>query len=326
MHFSKIAALLPLAAAMPMNMDHDMEKRQMALSANDIAVLQLAHYLENLEFSLYSGGYSNYTDAQYTAAGFPSGFRDNIGLTAYQEGVHRDTLASVLTSAGQTPLPACQYSFPYNSPGSFVSLATLVTTVGIGAYLGGADLIMDNKALLTDAAAILTVESRHNAYIRAGAKGSPFPSPFDTAIPALYAYNLAHTFITSCPMELPNPPFVLLPKLQLTAPYDSSAMPSPNALQMPIAAGSTLAFKWDPSTFFVSVDPNAPLYVALVNQDSPVAFQPVTKTGSGTGTITVPQGMSNAAFAALTTFSGGLTATDLANYGTLAGPQIVLLS
>lgn len=320
MHFSKIAALLPLVAAAPL------ESRQAALSANDIAVLQLAHYLENLEYTFYSGGCSNYTDAQYTAAGFPEGFRDNVCLTASQEATHRDTLASVLTSGGQTPLPACQYSFPYDSPGSFVSLATLITTVGIGAYLGGADLIMDSKTLLTDAAAILSVEARHNSYIRAGGKGSPFPTPYDTAIPAAWAYNLAHTFIVSCPTELPNPPFVLLPKLELTTPYDSSAIPSPNALQMPIASGSTLSFKWDPSTFFVSVDPSAPLYVALVNQNNPVAFQPVTVTGTGTGTITVPSGLGNAAFAALTTFSGNLTATDLATYGTLAGPQIVLLS
>lgn len=41
------AALAPLAIASPI------EKRQTALSADDIAVLQLAHYLENLEFNLY---------------------------------------------------------------------------------------------------------------------------------------------------------------------------------------------------------------------------------------------------------------------------------
>jgi len=316
---TKVAALLPVVAALPL------EGRQAALSQNDVAVLQLAHYLENLEFNLYTGGYNNFTDAQYLAAGFPEGFRDNIGLTASQEGVHRDTLASVLTSGGQTPLPACSYSFPYNSPGSFVALANMITTVGIGAYLGGASLIMDNKDLLTSAAAILTVEARHDSYLRAGAKGSPFPTPFDTALPALWAYNLAHTFVTSCPMELPNPPFVLLPKLQLLTPYDSSAVPDPAALQKPVAAGTTLTFKWDPSTFFVSVDPNAPLYVALINQNAPPMFMELTMTSAGEGTIALPANLGNAVFAVLTTFSGGLTSTDLANYGTLAGPQLVLV-
>lgn len=295
------------------------------MSTNDITVLQLAHYLENLEYNLYSGGFTNYTDAQYMAAGFPAGYRDQVGITAGQENIHRMTLASVLQSAGQTPLPECTYSFPYNSPDSFVALANMITTVGIGAYLGGAMLIMDNPALLTEAASILTVEARHNSYLRYGAGASPAPSPFDTSVPALWAYNLAHTFVVSCPQELPNPPFVLLPKLQLTAPSDSNAIPQLSALQTPVAAGTTLAFKWDPSTFFVSVDPSAPLYIALVNQVAAPTFLQLTMTGTGSGTVALPSGLGNAAFAVLTTFSGGLNATQLAQFGTLAGPQIVLI-
>ena len=69
-------AVLPLAATAPL------QKRQAALSSMDIDVLQLAHYLENLEYSLYTGGFSNFTEAQYEAAGFPPGFRDNVGVTA----------------------------------------------------------------------------------------------------------------------------------------------------------------------------------------------------------------------------------------------------
>lgn len=321
MQFSKLAALLPLVAAMPL------EKRQsIALSQNDIIVLQLAHYLENLEFNLYTGGYENYTDADYTNAGFPAGFRDNVGLIAQQEATHRDTLASVLTAGGQTPLPACTYMFPYNSPGSFVALANMITTVGIGAYLGGAALLMDDATLLTEAASILTNEARHDAYLRAGAKGSPFPTPFDTTLPGLWAYNLAHQFVVSCPQELPNPPFVLLPKLSLTAPENSSAPPPANALQMPLANGTSLSFAWDPTTFFVSVDPNAPLYIAFINQNNPPVFEKITMTGTGAGTVALPDGLGNAVFAVLTTFSGGLNETQLAQFGTLAGPQEIVVS
>jgi len=53
-----------------------------ALSQNDIDTLQLAHYLELLELNLYSAGCSNFTDSQYTSAGFPVGFRDNICIIA----------------------------------------------------------------------------------------------------------------------------------------------------------------------------------------------------------------------------------------------------
>lgn len=65
---------------------HPVEKRVDTLppvdSATDMSVLQLALYLEHLELSLYSGGYNNFTDAQYTAAGFPAGFRENVGVIA----------------------------------------------------------------------------------------------------------------------------------------------------------------------------------------------------------------------------------------------------
>lgn len=54
----------------------------MPLSANDIAVLQLAHFLENLEFNLYTGGFNNFTDAEYNAAGFPANFRRSVQLIA----------------------------------------------------------------------------------------------------------------------------------------------------------------------------------------------------------------------------------------------------
>lgn len=65
---------------------HPLEKRQNALppatSATDVSVLQLALYLENLELNLYTGGFLNFTDAEYTAAGFPPGFRHNVGVIA----------------------------------------------------------------------------------------------------------------------------------------------------------------------------------------------------------------------------------------------------
>lgn len=69
------AIAAPLVAAAPV-----IEKR--ALSANDTNTLQLALYLEHLEYALYSGGYAAFSEAQYEADGFPSGFRDNVGVIA----------------------------------------------------------------------------------------------------------------------------------------------------------------------------------------------------------------------------------------------------
>jgi hypothetical protein len=77
MRFSSILNLLPLLA---LTSSAPVQKR--ALSADDESVLQLALFLEHLEFTLYTEGYDNYTDAQYTAEGFPEGFRENILVIA----------------------------------------------------------------------------------------------------------------------------------------------------------------------------------------------------------------------------------------------------
>ncbi|KAI9664200.1 MAG: hypothetical protein M1831_002379 [Alyxoria varia] len=296
------------------------KRQQQPLSEMDISVLQLAHYLENLEYNLYSGGYSNFTEEEYQSAGFEAGFRENVNVIAQHEATHRDTLAQVLEMGGQTPLPECTYSFPYSDPKSFVDLSNMITSVGIGAYIGGSTMLTDNAKLLEAAGSIVTVEARHDAYLRAGVGGSPFPNSFDTAITALWAYNLAHMFIVSCPQELPG--VTLLPKLTLESP-----MPPPN-LQPPTPAGTTLTFSYDPSTFFTHVAPEDPLYIAFINQVSDPKFEKVAASpgegGLTTATVPLPEGVEGVAFAVLTTFEGGLNATQLSEFGTLAGPAEVV--
>lgn len=194
----------------------------------------------------------------------------------------------------------------------------MVTSVGIGAYLGGSQILVDSPVLEEASGSILTVEARHDAYLRTGIGASPFPNAFDTGLSAVWAYNLAHMFVESCPQYLP---LILLPKLKVTSP-----MPPVN-LQPPVPAGTEINFAWDPSTFFVTVDPNKPLYIAMVNQNvSAPIFQEVKKTGTGSGSVPLPKGVAGAAFACLTTFSGGLTLDQLTSFGTLAGPVEVLVS
>lgn len=233
---------------------------------------------------------------------------------------------SILAANGVTPVPNCTYKFPYNSPQSFVALANMITSVGIGAYLGGAVPLMDNPTLLTSASSILTVEARHDSYLRAGAIASPFPIPFDTALSAVFAYNLASQFVVSCPQPLP---IILLPKLSITTPLppaNATVVTGAIAAGMMPGEGDVLGFAFDPKTFFVSVAPNAPLYIAFINQASPTAFAPLKMTGAGMGTATVPKGVSGVAFAVLTTFSGGLDTNQLTQFGTLAGPVEIVFS
>ncbi|MCJ1367455.1 hypothetical protein MMC16_006588 [Acarospora aff. strigata] len=304
-----VIGLLPLAWTAPL------EKR--ALTQTEEFVLQLALFLERLEFNLYSGGFNNFTDEQYIAQGFPPGFRENVGVIARNEAVHIDTISQVLQSNGVTPVPPCIYKFPSTDPKSFVSLANMITTVGIGSYIGGAAPLSSNPTLLTAASAILAVEARHDAYLRAGLGASPFPTPFDTPLTAVFAYNLAQMFIVSCPQYLP---IIVLPKLTLSAPTP------PLNLRPPLAPGTILTFNWDPATFFVPVNPADPLFIAFVNQIGKVFFVNVNKVNERSGTVPLPSGLGNIAFAVLTTFSGGLTQEQLTTFGTLAGPTEVPIS
>lgn len=78
-------------------------------------------------------------------------------------------------------------------------------------YLGAAADII-SKSYLTADSFILTVESRHSAYIRNALAESPFPSPFDVPL----AYNEVHTLaanVKSCPKTNPPRPFKAFPTL-----------------------------------------------------------------------------------------------------------------
>ena len=103
---------------------------------------------------------------------------------------------------------------------------------------------------------------------------------------------------------------------------------APADLQPPTPAGTPLKFTYDPATFFVHPDPNAPLYIGLINMITNVTYTEVTSCGTGCAQIPVPEGAAGAAFAVLTTFSGdaALTEDQLTTFGTLAGPAEVILS
>ena len=198
-----LASLFAAATAAP-------TKRQAALTDGDI--LQFALTLEHLEATFYAEAVAKFSAQDFVNAGFDAGFYANLQEVASDEATHVSFLTSGLTAAGAVPVAACTYSFPYTDPTSFMSLAKTLEGVGVSAYLGAAAAIT-SKAYLTDAAAILTIEARHNSYFSSELGYSPFPQPFDTPLGPNAVYTLASAFITACPASNAVLPFMAFPSL-----------------------------------------------------------------------------------------------------------------
>jgi len=164
----------------------------------DADILNFALTLEHLEAAFYSQGLAKYDAKAFSNAGFGDDTRQKIQAISDDETAHVNFLTSALTAAGATPVQACNYTFPHVDAKSFLAVSQLLEGVGVAAYLGAAGSIQ-NPAYLTAAATILTVEARHNAYIRLVNGESPFPGAFDTPMDPRAIVTLATPFFTGCP-------------------------------------------------------------------------------------------------------------------------------
>lgn len=154
----------------------------------------------------------NFTESDFTDAGFDASVYGNIKEVSADETTHVAFLTGALKNAGATPVQECTYSFGVTDVKSFLATASILEGVGVSAYLGAAADIM-SKNYLTAAGSILTVESRHSAYIRASLGLSPFPAPFDAPLDFNEVYTLAAPFIVSCPSDNPPLPVKAFPML-----------------------------------------------------------------------------------------------------------------
>jgi hypothetical protein len=130
-----------------------------------------------------------------------------IGQT---EATHVSTLIAAIAATGSKPVEACSYNFDaaLASADVMVKTARVLEAVGVSAYLGAAPLI-NSSDVLAAAASIVTVEARHQAFIRVASGAEPVPAAFDTALQPRAVFTLAAQFIKSCPegSNLNIPPF-----------------------------------------------------------------------------------------------------------------------
>ena len=107
---------------------------------------------------------------------------------------------------------------PYTDVKSFIGLAALIENVGVSAYAGAAQYITD-KAYLTLAATILSVEARHQSWQQSSVLlAQPWNSAYDTVLGLDMVYTIASAFITSCPASNPALPVKAAKALTVVSP------------------------------------------------------------------------------------------------------------
>jgi hypothetical protein len=112
---------------------------------------------------------------------------------------------AIIVSFGGTPLAGCSFDFSsvLTDVPTMISTARLVEHVGIGAYLGAAHLVEDPR-VLTAAASIVTVESRHGTMLNMFEAATPISSPFDIALAPGEVLAIAGGFIKGCDLGIPG--------------------------------------------------------------------------------------------------------------------------
>lgn len=173
---------------------------QAAGGLSDIDILQFALTAEHLESEFYKQGFAKFPASDFMALGLNEGQIKSLMGVGQTEATHVSTLLSSISAAGAKPVEPCNYNFDaaLASADSMVKTARVLEAVGVSAYLGAAPLV-NSSDVLTAAATIVTVEARHQAFIRSAVSAEPVPAAFDTPLGPRAVFTLAAQFINSCP-------------------------------------------------------------------------------------------------------------------------------
>jgi len=196
---------------------------------NDIAILNYALVLEQLEQFFYNTYQNNFTSADFVAAGFTNETYTYFSLIQSHENTHVNVLTSVIIQLGGTPVVPCTYNFSaVVDVKSYFAIAAVLENTGGMAYSGAANGIAD-PMLREMAATVETIETRHAAYINILNGAVPFPDIFENAKEPSVIIQLVQPFIISCPFPLiaPTVPYIGSSSFNGTIPITNETSISP---------------------------------------------------------------------------------------------------
>ncbi|WVR06023.1 hypothetical protein IAU60_003051 [Kwoniella sp. DSM 27419] len=289
--FTALAAMASVATANPIVRSSKWTRNN--LQGLDFEIINLARNLESLELNFWNQGLDNFTDQDFNDAGY-NGFREYLTLLRDQEIAH----FTVLNDAAGGGFKNCTYKFPVTTPYDLLSVGQVITTVGEGAFIGGVANLTSSPARLTGAE-IIGNEARQNSLLRKFLGLDYFNAVnFDTPLTASQAYSLAEPFL-DCPSSNPAINFHLIPPLMA-----NFTMGAP-----PHNAGDEVTVMWDADKIYLGDD----VHIQFLADVNSIAA-PLTQTGNGMGTVSLPQYINGTAVLVATNFGGQGPIPDNQNF------------
>ncbi|KAL8418922.1 hypothetical protein RB594_002217 [Gaeumannomyces avenae] len=290
---------------------YELSRRQNAAAAaaglTDVDILQFALTLELLEAAFYQQGFAKFPQSDFQSLGLtPQQITDLQGVGTSEQ-THVSLLQGAIAQAGVKPVQACEYNFGFTDAKGMVGTASVLESVGVSAYLGAAPLITDGSILGT-AGSILSIEARHQTFIRVASQLAASPSAFDTALSPKQVFSLAAPFIKSCP-EGSNLAIQAFPGLAMAQGAQVSALASGQTLNLQATGGQAAGSQ-------------AAQFCGFTNGQivGGTSFSPFV---AGTGCV-IPQNLQGVVYVTLTNsapLTGKLTDAEI-----MAGPMVVQIS
>ncbi|KAK4058248.1 hypothetical protein OIO90_000405 [Microbotryomycetes sp. JL221] len=303
---SVLLGLAALAAtAVASSAPHDrliqLRKRANDPKPTDVEILTYALVLENLEYRFYFDNLDKFDRQAFVDAGYEKKIHARIQQIAIQEKTHALFLDGAL--GGDATIARCKYDFSsVTSVKSFLAVARILEGVGTAAYLGAAPDITD-KAYLSAAGSVLTVEARHTSYLNEVFGETGFPVPFETSLSYAQVYSLAAPFIVpnSCGKSGSLPAAI-------------KAFPALTVVTRIPRSGHTSAIK------FARVPGVTKYYAAFLNGGQSI-YREVVQGADGVQRVRVPEGLDGVTYVVITKTN----AEAPSNTNTVAGPGIMFL-
>ena len=147
-----------------------------------VDVVNYALTLEHLEATFYRLALEQFDATAFTDLGYQADVRDRIVAIGEHEAQHVDALTAVVDQLGGEPVAEAEYDFGYANLEEFLATAAVIEGVGVAAYGGAAQFLIEEDDLLTAALTIHGNEARHAAYLNLMTGQNPFPEAFEAPL------------------------------------------------------------------------------------------------------------------------------------------------